>query len=128
MPVTESFRSHPSVLFHVRNFLRERGQEASFPSEMVNDLLVAVTEACANSMLHTASPEIKVSWRTFDGCVEIEARDEGVFQRRARLPEFEGAGGHGIPLMMALVDEMTIKEGTARRPGTLVRLVKCRGR
>jgi hypothetical protein len=43
------------------------------------------------------------------------------------MSEVEGQGGHGIPLMMALVDEVTIHEGTSREPGTLVRLTKCRG-
>lgn len=76
-------------------------------------------------MLHTSSPSIRVTWRLDGPCVSVEVRDAGVFRRRAPMPEIQGKGGHGIPLMMALVDEMTIREGTATRPGTMVRLVKC---
>lgn len=44
------------------------------------------------------------------------------------MPEFDGGGGHGIPLMMALMDEVVVREGTEEDPGTLVRLVKYRQR
>ena len=56
---------------------------------------------------------------------QVEVRDLGVFKKRVLMPEVGDQGGHGIPLMMALVDEVTIHEGTSREPGTLVRLVKC---
>jgi anti-sigma regulatory factor (Ser/Thr protein kinase) len=44
------------------------------------------------------------------------------------MPELDGQGGHGIPLMMALMDEVVVREGTEETPGTLVRLVKYRQR
>ena len=33
-----------------------------------------------------------------------------------------------LPLMMALMDEVSVSEGSERHPGTTIRLVKCRGR
>jgi anti-sigma regulatory factor (Ser/Thr protein kinase) len=121
--VVQIFRSHPSVLYHIRQFIRERAADISLDEESRNDLLVAVSEASANSMLHTSTPRIRVTWKLRDDCVEVQIADDGVFRRRA--PMLDGARGHGIPLMMALVDEMTIREGTPRRPGTVVVLVKC---
>ena len=56
--------------------------------------------------------------------VEIEVEDDGVFRRRIPAPEFDGQGHRGIPLMMALLDQVSISGGTEARPGTLVRLVK----
>lgn len=120
-----SFRAHPSALYEIRQFVRQLAADANLPSQATNDLLVAVSEACANSMLHTSSREIKVSWTIRSDCVEVKVRDEGVFRRRVPMPELDGRGGHGIPLMMALVDEISIREGTVGKPGTLVRLVKC---
>jgi anti-sigma regulatory factor (Ser/Thr protein kinase) len=120
--VVERFRSHPSVLFHIRQFVRRRAEQTALDDEATNDLLLAVSEACANSMLHTASPSIRVSWSVRENCVAVEVADDGVFRRRA--PMLDGVG-HGIPLMTALVDELTIREGTERRPGTVIRLVKC---
>jgi anti-sigma regulatory factor (Ser/Thr protein kinase) len=120
-----SFRAHPSALFEIRQFVRQLAGDANLPTQAINDLVVAVSEACANSMLHTSSPEIKVTWTVQGECVEVRVRDEGVFRRRVPMPELDGRGGHGIPLMMALVDEISIREGTEAKPGTLVRLVKC---
>jgi anti-sigma regulatory factor (Ser/Thr protein kinase) len=120
-----SFRAHPSALYDIRQFVRGLAADAALPSQATNDLVVAVSEACANSMLHTSTREIRVSWTIQGECVEIKIRDEGVFRRRVPMPELDGRGGHGIPLMMALVDEISIREGTEATPGTLVRLVKC---
>ena len=127
-PVARSFRAHPSALFEIRQFIRGLAEKLRVSEPTRDDLLVAVTEACANSILHTASPDVRVSWRVAGGCIEIEVRDEGVFNRRVPMPEIQGGGGHGIPLMMALVDEFRIHEGTLAHPGTRIRLVKCPGR
>jgi anti-sigma regulatory factor (Ser/Thr protein kinase) len=89
---------------------------------------LAVSEACANSIIHTTSPDVRVTWIDSGDCVEIEVRDRGIFKRRVRMPEIDGRASHGIPLMMALVDELNIREGTPAHPGTTVRLVKCRSR
>ena len=124
--MVQAFRSHPSVLYHIRRFVRDCARTTELRPDIVSDLLVAVTEAAANSMLHTSSRQIRVTWTQQEkGCVEVAIQDEGVFRREAPMPQLDG-GGHGIPLMMALVDEVTIREGTARKPGTVVRLVKCR--
>ncbi|HEY3210022.1 MAG TPA: ATP-binding protein [Actinomycetota bacterium] len=125
LPVIQTFRAHPSALYEVRRFVRERADESSLPPQMVEDLTLAVSEACANSIIHTTSPDVRVAWVTTDECVEIEVRDRGIFKRQVRMPEIDGRGSHGIALMMALVDELSIREGTPTRPGTRVRLVKC---
>lgn len=126
-PPTRSFRSHPSALYEIRQFVRKHAAEAGLSDHMTDDLVTAVSEAGANSMLHTSSRDIVLTWRDDGECVEVSVRDQGVFRRRVPLPELDaGVGGHGIALMMALVDELTIREGNERRPGTLVRLVKCR--
>jgi len=47
-----------------------------------------------------------------------------VFDRKVPVPELDGTAGRGIPIMLAVVDEVTITEGTPARPGTVVRFVK----
>lgn len=93
---------------------------------MVEDLTLAVSEACANSIIHTTSRDVRVAWTASGDCVEVQVRDNGIFKRRVRMPEIDGRASHGIALMMALVDEFSIREGTQAHPGTTVRLVKCR--
>jgi anti-sigma regulatory factor (Ser/Thr protein kinase) len=124
-PSNETFRAHPSALYRIRSFVRDRANDSSLPAQMVDELALAVSEACANSIIHTTSPDVRVTWIDSGDCVEVEVLDRGFFKRQIRMPEITGQGSHGIALMMALVDELTIREGTPRRPGTLVRLVKC---
>lgn len=125
VPVFRSFRAHPAALYEIRQFVRTCASSSPMGEEDVNNLILAVSEACANSIVHTTSPDIRLSWTLNGQCVHIEVRDQGVFKRRVPMPEVEGRGGHGITLMMALVDEFSIREGSTRSPGTTVRLVKC---
>ena len=119
-----SFPARPSSLYEIRRFIKEQAAEARLPTESADDLTLAVSEACANAVLHASTPEIKVAWEAYDHHVEVEIEDEGIFHSRVRMPEIEGAGGHGLHLMMALMDGFSIEEGTETHPGTRVRLVK----
>jgi anti-sigma regulatory factor (Ser/Thr protein kinase) len=122
-------RSYPAVadaLAEVRRFLRERAAEAGLSSAMTEDLILAASEASANAVLHSGSSDFQVEWIASDDAVEIVVRDGGSFKRRVRLASVDGPGGFGIPLMTALADQIQITEGSPRRPGTLIRLVKRR--
>ena len=123
-PVKRSFRAHPAALSQVREFVRELAGADELGESITDDLVLAVSEACVNSVIHTNSSHIHISWRRNDGHVEILVQDEGVFDRKVPVPELDGTAGRGIPIMLALVDEVTIREGTPARPGTQVRLRK----
>jgi anti-sigma regulatory factor (Ser/Thr protein kinase) len=120
------FPAEPESLAKIRAFLRRRAAEAGLAKRTTEDLVLAVSEACANAVIHSGSPDVEVSWALRDDRVEIEVRDKGTFRSRVRMTSLEGPGGFGIPLMTALAEELVIEEGTQRRPGTLVRLVKRR--
>ncbi len=122
--IVRSFRAHPSALYEIRHFVSGLARQAGLTERNLGDLLVAVSEACSNSIIHTSSRDVRLTWHRFDDSVQVEIRDEGVFRRRVRMPELEGPAGHGFPLMMALADEVTVREGTEARPGTIVRLTK----
>jgi anti-sigma regulatory factor (Ser/Thr protein kinase) len=119
-----TFRAHPSALAGVRAFIREVAAASSVPDEAADDLVLAVSEACGNAVLHSQSASIFVSFRVLDDAIEVHVKDEGVFRRRLRLESIDGTAGHGTRLMLAAVDELTVRAGTENRPGTLVRLVK----
>ena len=72
--------------------------------------------------MHTNTDDIEVRLRADGPDVEIEVRDRGVFKRRVPMPFAEG--GRGIFVMMALMDEVGIREGNSRQPGTVVTLRK----
>ena len=123
-----SFPAHPSRLSEIRTFVRKQSAQAGLSNDAADDLALAVSEACANSIVHSGGATITVDVRTDGDRIEVEVRDEGVFRRRVPMPELDGQGGHGIPLMMALMDEVVVHEGTEQDPGTFVRLVKYRQR
>lgn len=124
---TRTFPAHPSALYRIRRFLRESIADSRLGHGATDDLVLAVSEACANSLQHTATVDIRVTSTIFPDRVEVEVEDDGLFGRRIPIPELEVEGGHGIPLMMALMDEVQIRKGTHLHPGTVVRLTKYRG-
>jgi serine/threonine-protein kinase RsbW len=121
-----TFPADRAALSEIRAFLREEALRAGLPERATEDLVLAVSEACANAVLHSGSERIEVVWTVTDSAVEIDVRDHGRFKRRVRMPQVEGPGGYGIPLMMALADQVVIREGTSDHPGTHVRLIKRR--
>jgi serine/threonine-protein kinase RsbW len=123
-----TFPALPSALYEVRRFIRDQAESRGLSPRTTNDVILAISEACANAVLHSGSAEMEVTWLADGDCVEVSVRDRGVFLRRVPLPEVDRTHGHGFPLMMALMDEVNLIEGTDRSPGTTVRLVKCRGR
>ena len=125
LPESCTWPALPSALYEVRKFVRERAERSGLEGSTANDLVLAVSEACANSVLHSGSAEMEVWWRSDGRCVEVVVQDGGVFVPRVPMPEIERTGGRGIPLMMALMDEVAIQQGTERSPGTRVRLTKC---
>ena len=123
-PVNRTFRAHPSALSQVREFIRDQSSADGLGTHASDDLLLAISEACVNAVIHTNSSRFRISWRMQEGTVEVVIQDEGVFDSKVPIPEFDGTAGRGIPIMLALVDEVTITEGTQSRPGTVVRFVK----
>jgi anti-sigma regulatory factor (Ser/Thr protein kinase) len=121
--LARSFPAHPSALAEVRRFIRERAAETSFPEKLANDVVLAVSEAAANSTLHSGSRHIHVTWRPLEDGAEVVVEDRGVFKGNGRT-NGRGGLGFGLPLIAALTDRVVIERGSTRRPGTRVRLVK----
>jgi anti-sigma regulatory factor (Ser/Thr protein kinase) len=122
-----SFTADPTSLGEVRSFIRERANEASLYREDRDDLVQAVSEICANAVLHARGQRIDVSCSTQPGGgVKVLVRDQGVFAPKPGTLYGGRVGGFGLPLVAALVDEVSIVRGTPRDPGTTVGLVKYR--
>ena len=123
-PDARTFRALTEDLHRIRSYVRDEVAGAGLPSEVVADLVLAVSEACANAALYSEGSEIRVQIDIARGRVEVRVEDEGVFKARIPIPSIDGRGGRGIPLMIALMDEVSIHEGNQGAPGTVVRLVK----
>ena len=118
------------AVYGLRQHIRRLGERDGLSGDDIDDLVLAISEAATNAIRY-GSPsggETEVRWTRDGSCVRVEIEDTGVFRKRIPIPDLEEAHGRGIPLIIALMDEMHIREGNTRRPGTVVRLVKCPGR
>jgi anti-sigma regulatory factor (Ser/Thr protein kinase) len=120
-----SFPADRDVLRDVRRFVAAEVGRLDFP-DFVPDLQLAVTEACANAILHSGTDEMRVSVESTGPCLQITVEDDGVYKQSLPLPELDGEGHRGLQLMVALVDDVSVRRGTEEQAGTTVRLRKCR--
>jgi serine/threonine-protein kinase RsbW len=96
--------------------------------EVLADLKLAVTEACANAARHAYEDEGRVTLRLLadEGEVRIEIEDEGAGFTGARgehEPELLPEDGMGLAIIRAVVDDFAIGSGEGGR-GTRLRLLK----
>jgi anti-sigma regulatory factor (Ser/Thr protein kinase) len=120
-----AFTAESQVLAEVRRFVATEADRLTF-SRFVSDLQLAVTEACANAILHSGTDEIRVTITPVGSCLEIKVEDNGIYQRTLPMPELDGQGHRGLHLMAAMVDDFSLRRGTEQKQGTTVRLVKCK--
>ena len=118
-----SFRVHPSTLALIRRWLRGIGEERSLGADLTDELVIAVNEACTNSVLHSRGDRIDLTWNEDPGAVEVEIRDGGMF-RGIKLTGAWDERGRGLPVMLAAADELAIVKGSEASPGTRVRIRK----
>jgi anti-sigma regulatory factor (Ser/Thr protein kinase) len=122
-----SFAGSPTCLAGLRRAIRGSLAEvpAAIPDEMVDEVVLAISEAAANAILYGSgdAQPVTVTVRVRGGWIEATVRDRG---RPAAPPAAPVAGlhGRGLWLIGQLVDELRLAKA---RPGTLVTLRRCIG-
>lgn len=108
-------KAETARLAEVRRFVEEVALEAALDVERVFDLKVAVSEACANAVEHAGCEAVPL-----EVCARLQARrltfivtDTGLFRPPSPPRERFYNRGLGLPLMVALMDEVSF----ARAPG-----------
>ena len=111
----------------VREGIRRLAKREGLGTEDTDDLVLAVHEATTNAIRYgcPTGGQVRIRWKREGDCIRVEISDTGRFRKRIPLPDLDDTRGRGIPLMIALVDELHIREGTRASPGTVVRLTKC---
>ncbi len=103
----------------VRQDLRRSLTEAGVPGEVVDDVLLAASEAVNNALEHAQDPrrpQIEVYLRLTGDTLMLRVRDYGTW--RARRPSMDR--GHGSSLMTAVAD-VTIDPGPDGTTVTMTR-------
>ena len=91
----------------------------------LQDLKLAITEACANAVQHSGTSEIRVSVRFVEDCVEVVVEDDGIYLVQLYGLDDDPEAHRGLALMAAMVDTLTLRRGTESSTGTTVRMRKC---
>jgi serine/threonine-protein kinase RsbW len=119
-----TFPADAATLRPIRERVEEIAGRQLSPREC-EDLKVAVTEACANAVLHSGTKEFRVTITSLPGCVEVVVEDDGVYRSTPAPVDGDSQAHRGLLLMAAMVDDLTLHRGTAETTGTTVRLRKC---
>ncbi len=122
--------SRPECVPAVRRIVERLGTQAGLSPSEIDDMDLAVTEACANAIRH-GSPDrernvIHVTFYVRPGAITVEIRDQGrgfdPNSKRAPAPSEWRDGGYGLLIMRRVVDDFQL----GWRDGTVVRLGKRR--
>jgi anti-sigma regulatory factor (Ser/Thr protein kinase) len=124
-----SFAGSPSCLAELRRAIRSSLAEVpgAIPDEVVDDLVLAVSEAATNAILYGSgdAQPVTVTVRVGGGWIEATIRDRGRGRPAApRTAPVASLRGRGLWLIGQLVDELRLAKA---RPGTLVTLRRCIG-
>jgi serine/threonine-protein kinase RsbW len=110
---------HPTAVARARREIARAAAAAGLGRDRVDDLVVAVSEACTNALEAQLRAEvttpIEVRHRTIDGAFEVSVVDHGRGFRPDAIPtrpphadprHLDVERGWGIQLMRSLVDEL----------------------
>jgi serine/threonine-protein kinase RsbW len=108
-------KAETAQLAMIRTFVEEVGSDVAIDEERLFDLKVAVSEACANAVEHAGCDEnlLEVAAHANDHRLTIVVSDSGLFHPPVQPRPSHHNRGLGIPLMVALMDEVNF----ARLPG-----------
>jgi anti-sigma regulatory factor (Ser/Thr protein kinase) len=120
----EIFPSRGSSLGAVRGFVHRCAEDLHLARTDEQDIVLAASEAAANAIIHGSGPELTVSCRSEDGWLAVEVENEGAMEPPPAPEALDVTHGRGVQIMLALVDEVTIRTGDGGHPTTFVRLRK----
>lgn len=101
-----------------------------FDIEEIDDIKVAVGEACNNAVMHGAGQdsEYEVEFMPGDGKIEIHVKDQGMGfdENKYEEPDLDNLKGNGlgIYIIKSLMDEVDIIGSD--QSGTVLKLIKYR--
>ena len=131
-PIVLDLPSEASVLNLVRAALRavaEDGRRVRLDAREVDEVQVALQEACTNAIRHAHNGDpcrrFRVELRRLENQLEVLVRDTGapfdLDAKKPPLPEALQEGGYGIRIMRSWMDEVEL---TRDDTGNVLRLVR----
>jgi anti-sigma regulatory factor (Ser/Thr protein kinase) len=120
-PFRHALRASPAELAPLRARLRDWARAAGLDDELIEAVVLSVSEAAANSIEHGLGYDEHGTVTVFarvrsDGSLEATVVDDGSWEPETRT---DAARGHGLRIMGALMDDVGVQPGAA---GTIVRM------
>jgi anti-sigma regulatory factor (Ser/Thr protein kinase) len=128
-------RSEPQLLQSIRNLIRGYVMSFGIARERVDEIVLAVDEACCNSIRHSYrgdnSKRLYLTLTSAPGMLEVELRDEGVpapadriARRELEPPNLDDLtpGGLGVPLIYKVFDEVEFIPGERQGNRVIMRV------
>jgi serine/threonine-protein kinase RsbW len=114
-------------------FAEDVAQDMGFPKDKIENLKIAIGEACLNAIEHgnkqNRNVKVEIDFVIYDSHLEINVQDRGETFKRASIPtpdlaaKIEGKDpsvrGWGVFLIEHMVDKMEYVDG---KPGTQLRM------
>lgn len=112
--------SKPECVSQIEPFIDEVANRFNLPSDIHGPMLVSLTEAVVNAMLHgnkyDSNKNVSICLKRKKDCVSVSVSDEGPGFDVKDVPDptcptrLEECGGRGIFLMQNLADDCHFKE------------------
>ncbi len=133
--IVARLHAEPRLLAAVRGLVRGFAENAGFPEERADEVVLAVDEACSNSIRHAYAGQpgavLELALRCTSEYIEFELKDEGFPAPKECLECKESPppdattvqpGGLGISLMRRVFDEVRFDSGAERGNHIIMRL------
>lgn len=122
--------SKPEYVGVVRLTVSAIANRMGFNIEEIEDIKVAVAEACTNAIKHGLNQDFNVCFDIFEEKITVSIKDNGKGYNTDALnePDLEDPkeeGGLGIFIIKSLMDEVTLKSSVGQ--GTEIKMIKFLG-
>ena len=107
-----------------RHVVAALAESLRFSQTLIEDVKLAVTEACTNVVRHAYAPcgdgRLRIAAAAKEDALEVRVIDDG--SGISLGPRLDGPGGLGLPLMAALTKDLAIERSGAGGSGTVIRM------
>lgn len=121
-----SLPSKPEYVSVVRMTSSVIANKVGFNIEDIDDIKVAVGEACNNAVLHGCNSNFKVEFIISDDKLTVEVKDEGKGFNIDKCPKPDACNpkesGLGIFIIKSLMDNVEVQSSPGK--GTIIRMTK----
>lgn len=128
--ISMALPSKPEYVGVIRLTVSAIANRMGFNIEEIEDIKVAVAEACTNAIKHGLNQDFKVSFDIFEEKIAISITDKGKGYNTDEMnhPDLDNPreeGGLGIFIIRSLMDEVNLKSSIGQ--GTHIEMIKFLG-